>query len=43
MDSETFRLVNGLAGSAGWLDRAMVLLAEYGALVFVLFPGVAGA
>lgn len=34
-DYRVFRLINGFAGAAGWLDVTMVLLAEYAPLLFV--------
>lgn len=35
IDYRVFRLINGFAGTAGWLDFTMVLLAEYAPLLFV--------
>jgi len=34
-DYRVFRLINGFAGTARWLDVTMVLLAEYASLLFV--------
>lgn len=35
IDYAAFQLINGFAGHAGWLDRAMVLVADYGSVLFV--------
>ncbi len=35
MDYAAFQLVNRWAGHSVWLDRAFVLLAQYGALIFI--------
>lgn len=34
-DYQVFRLINGFAGAAGWLDATMALVAEYAPLLFV--------